>query len=107
MNDIVFMILQVVVAISMVLLMRYILPYLKYKVVGIIDEKVWDIVIKEVKSVEQSIAGSGMGKVKKEQVILRVTSWANQHGITITQDQISQLIETAVWIMNNEDKING
>ena len=48
-----------------------------------------------------------MGAIKKEEVIARITLWANNHNIKITKEQLLQLIETAVWIMNNEDKANG
>lgn len=104
MNDLMFTVLQTIVAISMILIMRYVLPYLKIKLQSVIDAAVWDAIVKEVKSVEQTIVGSGQGVAKKEEVLIRITGWANSHGINITQNQISQLIETAVWIMNNEDK---
>lgn len=107
MNDIVFAILQMVVIISTVLTMRYLLPYLRYKLNNIIDMTVWDAIVKAVKSVEESIKGSGMGQIKKEEVIVRVSNWTISHGLNITREQLSQLIDTAVWIMKNEDKTNG
>lgn len=107
MNDYTFLILRGIISISIILVMRYVLPYLKYKLAQIIDETTWNAIVKEVKSVEQTIKGSGMGAVKKEEVISRITIWAIKHGIKITEEQLSQLIETAVWIMNNEDKANG
>lgn len=107
MNDITFTVLQAIVSLSIIIIMRYFIPWLKFKLTSTVDETVFNEIIKMVKSVEQSIKGSGLGKTKKEEVIVRITSWANQHGIAITQSQLSQLIETAVWIMNNEDKTNG
>ncbi len=107
MNDILFMVLQTVVGVSMILIMRYVVPYLKIKLQSVVDATVWDAIVKEVKSVEQTMKGSGRGTAKKEEVLLRITIWANSHGIKITQEQISQLIETAVFIMNNEEKKDG
>ena len=104
MNDVTFTILQLIVSISMIIIMRYVIPYLKIKLTSVIDAEVWKQIKREVKSVEQTISGSKMGVVKKEEVLVRITAWANAHGINITQDQLSQLIESAVWIMNNEDK---
>ena len=106
MNDYTFLMLRGIVSISIILVMRYVMPYLKYKLTQIIDETTWNAIIKEVKSVEQTIKGAGMGAAKKEEVIARITTWANEHNIKITEEQLSQLIETAVWIMNNEDKAN-
>lgn len=99
-----FTILEGIVAISIILIMRYAIPYLRIKLQSVIDITVWDAIVKEVKSVEQTMKGKGIGVAKKEEVIVRITAWANKHGIAITQEQISQLIETAVFIMNNEDK---
>lgn len=106
MNEVVFTILQAVVAVSTILIMRYVLPYLKVKLQSLIDATVFDAIMKEVRSVEQTMTGSGQGLAKKEEVIIRITLWANAHGIKVTQEQISQLIETAVFIMNNKDKAN-
>lgn len=107
MNDYTFIILRGIVSIAIILVMKYVLPYLKYKLTQIIDEITWNAIVKEVKSVEQTIKGTGMGAIKKEEVIARITLWANNHNIKITKEQLLQLIETAVWIMNNEDKANG
>ena len=41
-----------------------------------------------------------MGPVKKDNVIIFMTEWANNAGIEITQDQLSQLIEASVYEMN-------
>lgn len=106
MNNIIFTILQALISLAIILTMRYFIPWLKFKLRNAVDETVFNEISKMVKSVEQSIKGSGLGKTKKEEVIVKITSWANQHGISITQEQLSDLIETAVWIMNNEDKIN-
>ena len=99
-----FTILEGIVAVSTILIMRYVIPFLRIKLQSVIDVVVWGAIVKEVKSVEQTMKGKGLGIAKKEEVIVRITAWANKHGIAITQEQISQLIETAVFIMNNEDK---
>lgn len=107
MNEIMFTVLESVMSLAILLIVRHLIPYLKLKARALVNESVWDIIVKEVKSVEQTIKGSGLGKTKKEEVLARIVAWTTQHGIAITQEQISQLIETAVFIMNNEDKKNG
>lgn len=103
MNEVMFAILQGIVGICIILCMRYLLPYLKYKLTSVIDVAVWNEVVSVVKAMEQTIKGSGKGVYKKEQVVLKVTAWLNKHGIDITQEQLSDLIESAVWVMNNEE----
>lgn len=99
MEEYTFEVLKIVISISIVIVMGYVVPYLRIKLQDVVDETVWKAVVKEVKSVEQTLH---LGSVKKEEVIVRVTGWANSHNIKITQDQISNLIEAAVFIMKNE-----
>ena len=104
MSDVMFTVLEIIVSASMLIVMRYVVPYLKLWLTSKIDAEVWNQIVKEVKSVEQTIVGSKLGTVKKEEVLVRITAWANTHGIKITQKQLSDLIEAAVWVMKNEGK---
>lgn len=104
MNEILFTVIEGIVVIMLMLLMRYAVPYLKYKVLALTDQTIWEAIIREVKSVEQTMTGSGQGSAKKEEVMSRIYLWAEKHGIRITRDQISQLIETAVFVLKNEVK---
>lgn len=99
MNEVLYNLIQIVVIASMIIIMRYLVPFLRVRLQSVIDAEIWKMIVKEVKSVEQTMT---MGKVKKEEVIVRVTSWANNHGIKITQEQISNLIEAAVFVMKKE-----
>ena len=103
MNEILFTVLEGLVAISILLLMRVVLPYLKVKLQSVVDEEVFKEILRAVKSVEQD-SDFIHGTEKKDEVITRITDWAIERGIKVTYDQVSQLIETAVWIMNNEGK---
>ncbi len=107
MNDVMFTILQAILSLSIILIMRYVIPYLKVKLQSVCDAYLFNAIRDAVKSVEQTIVGEKMGKTKKEEVLYRITVWANEHNIPFTQKQVSDLIETAVWTMNNEDKKNG
>lgn len=104
MNDIIFSLLQVIISISIILITRYVIPYIRLKLTSIINETVFNEIIKMVKSVEQDpdfILCHGSDK--KEEVVIRITEWVNSHGISISQEQISRLIETAVYTMKKED----
>lgn len=105
MNDILFAILKGILSISIIVIMRYLLPYLKIKLTATIDDEILDKVIEAVKSVEQD-KHFELGYEKKKEVIIRISTWAEKHGIEITEEQLSELIETAVWIMKYEDTLN-
>lgn len=104
MNEVMFTILEAITILCIMLAMRYVLPFLRVKLQSIMDEELWKAICKEVKSVEQTIKGSKLGAVRKDEVIARVTAWAISKGIPITQKQLENLIETAVWVMKNEKK---
>lgn len=104
MNNILFSLLEIIVMFSTLAVMRYLIPYFKIRLSKIIDEFTFAEILKEVKSVEQTILGSKQGTAKKEEVIIRITNFINKHGIKITQKQISDMIEAAVYVMKYERK---
>lgn len=95
MNDYLFALVVIVVCICSAYITKYLVPYIKQLMT--INE-----VETAVKAAEQTIKGSGMGKVKKAQVIKDVTNWLNKHGIKLTEAQLSLLIEAAVLSMKTE-----
>lgn len=103
MNDITFNILKIVVAICTALISAYLIPYIRTQLHDKKYEKLLSIVEIAVRAAEQTITGSGQGKIKKEEVVQFVTAWMIEHGIMITQEQLSQLIEAAVYNMNREN----
>ena len=101
MNDITFTILKVVVSICAALITVYVIPYLKTLRQDKRYASLLDMVEIAVRAAEQTI-GSGQGKLKKEEVITFVTNWMVNHGVSITQEQLEQLIEAAVYQLKNE-----
>lgn len=100
MSEIAFNILAMVISVCCALIAAYILPYLRNK---LNDEKygqLLEMINIAVRAAEQIYKESGMGKIKKEQVIAIVTSWMNEHGISISTAQLDQLIEAAVYELN-------
>ena len=101
MNEITFDILKIVVSICAALATAYVIPYLR----TLKEDKRYASLIEMVEvavlAAEQTI-GSGEGARKKTEVIDFVTRWMEERGIYITQEQLSQLIEAAVYQMNQE-----
>lgn len=100
MNDLTFNILKIVVAVATVFISAYVIPLLKEKLNDSRYNRLLDMVEIAVRAAEQTIKADGA--VKKDEVVKFVTQWMLAHGIAITQDQLDQLIECAVFNMNRE-----
>lgn len=106
MNDILMIILKILIIFLTLIVLRYIAPYLSNLLRSQIDSDIWETIVKAVKSVQQDPRFS-LGSAKKLEVIRRITNWANRYGIDITSEQLSELIEAAVWTMKHEDDLLG
>ncbi len=104
MNDITFNILKIVVAVATALISVYIIPVLRQQLNSSKYQQLLDMVEVAVRAAEQTIQGSGMGAHKKDEVIYFVSAWMARHGINITEEQLDQLIEAAVFNMKQEAK---
>ena len=100
MNEITFNILKIVVSVSAAIITIYLVPYIRNKLKDDKYKELLAIVEVAVKAAEQTIGG-GHGKVKKEEVVAFVSLWLSQNGIQITDKQLDNLIEAAVFQMNN------
>lgn len=100
MNDLTFNILKLVISVVMALVAYYVIPLLKEKIHEAKYAELLKTVMIAVKAAEQSIKGSKMGPVKKEDVITYVTVWMNTKGIAISREQLDKLIEAAVFEIN-------
>ena len=102
MNEITFDILKIVVSVCAALITAFVIPYLKTVSEDKKYKKLVDMVEVAVKAAEQTFRETGQGAAKKEEVTSFVVAWMREHGISITQEQLSQLIEAAVYQMNKE-----
>jgi LL-H family phage holin len=102
MEDITLMILKIVVSICAALITVYVVPYLKTLRQDKRYASLMDMVEVAVKAAEQTIKEPGQGDYKKAEVIAFVSDWMMEHGIKISQDELSQLIECAVFSMHQE-----
>lgn len=102
MEDITMMILKIVVSVCAALITVYVVPYLKTLRQDKRYASLMDMVEVAVKAAEQTIKEPGQGDYKKAEVIAFVSDWMMEHGIKISQDELSQLIECAVFSMHQE-----
>lgn len=101
MNDLTFNLLKIVVSICSALIAAYLVPFIKAK---LHEAKYSDLLMMveiAVRAAEQTI-GAGKGSTKKDEVMTFVMEWMHKAGIAISVEQLDQLIEAAVFNMNNE-----
>lgn len=101
MNDLTFNILKIVISICAALFAYYVIPVIKAKLESDKYTELLTMVDICVRAAEQTTKGSGMGPVKKEDVMIAMSNWLLLNGIEISQKQLSDLIEAAVYNMNN------
>lgn len=104
MKELLFELLIVVVGICGALFTRYLVPYLKELIDDSKYSKLVDIIEVAVKAAEQTTTGSGLGKIKKADVVTFVSEWLNGKGLEVTEDELNRLIEATVFAMNNSDE---
>ena len=103
MNEVSFLVLKIVLAVVASLITTYLIPILKEILDGMKDRKLANAIEKAVKAAEQTIKGSGQGTAKKEDVLQSMQEWLEKKGIQITEKQLDQLIEAAVYAMNHPE----
>lgn len=104
MNDITFQILKIVISVCVALFTAYAVPYLKALKTDARYSQMIDMIALAVRAAEQTITEQGQGKVKKERVLEFIREWLTQTtgSEVISQEQLSELIEAAVWQMKQE-----
>lgn len=98
MSDILFELLKFTVIVTVIVVTRYLVPFLKSQVKGTKYEEFIKTVMDAVKWAEQTI-GSGQGALKKQMVVDFLSQLALDKNINITAEQLEVLIESAVLTM--------
>ena len=101
MNDVTFMILKMVISVCMALVTICLIPYIK----TLKEDKRYDQLISMVETVVKAAEQtwkSETGEYKKSEVLTYVAHWMEENGIKVTQEQLDQLIECAVYRMKQE-----
>ena len=102
MNEITLTITRCIVAIVAALISAYVIPYIKRLSQKEEYQRIVEMIETAVYAAEQTIKGDGKGKEKKEIVVQYACEWLNQHGISISEEQLDALIECAVYNLNTE-----
>ena len=102
MSDVSFLVLKIVVSVCASLITLYAVPYLYALQKNEKYAQLIDVISNAVRAAEQVVKGEGMGTVKKERVMLFVREWLGKQGVTLTEEQLSELTESAVFSMKQE-----
>ena len=100
MNEALFEILKAVVVLVIVLLARYVIPYLKALAENTKYAWVTKWVELSVKSAEQTVFGDKTGPEKKAIVTKFIKEQLLKKNIALSDEQLNTLIESAVFEMN-------
>ena len=100
MNDILFEILKAILILAVILLMRYAVPWMKQVVEDTKYAWVAKWVAVAVRSAEQTVFGDKRGEEKKAIVTQFIKEQLIKKNITMSDKQLENLIEAAVFTMN-------
>lgn len=103
-SGVLFDLLMGVVIVCTVLLTKYLIPYFKLLIEQSKYADLLDMVDSCVEANEQKFKQSKMGPAKKAEVIKFISCYLADHDIHITEEHIDNLIEAAVFTMNNVKK---
>lgn len=102
------LLIKVSITVAVTLITKYLIPLIKAWYEEKVDEKIKKAIKDAVEAAEQTIKGSGMGSVKKEEVLKMVVEFMEEHGYTIDEKKLNTWIEAAVFAMNlNKTKSEG
>lgn len=107
MNELIFNVLLAVITALVGIVVKQLIPYLKAKqteTTAKLRQTKWswtaDIIDAAVRAVEQTAKGAIHGEDKKQAAMAYTKSVLQKSGITMSDEQISNLIEAAVQAMN-------
>ena len=84
---------------------KHVIPFVETKLKESQYSWAADIIANAVRAYEQTVSGHGMGEDKFQLVMEFVNRELSTHGIKLSEEQITSLIESAVQAMNAEKLI--
>lgn len=102
MNDVVFEILKAVLVLVIILIAKYLVPWIKLQVEGTKHEWLLKWVELAVRSAEQTVLGDKTGPEKKAIVTKFLKEQLQQKNISISDEHLNTLIKAAVYAMKQE-----
>lgn len=104
MHEVMIDVLMIIVSVISAMVSAYLIPYIKAKTNSEKYADLMDIIVVAVKAAEQTINGSGLGKVKKTEVVSFVSHWLAEKNIQISEAELDKLIEACVLNLKLEMK---
>lgn len=105
-NEVVYLVLKIVVILAVTIVTRYLIPWIKEKIGNEQYDRIEKEVTKFVLAIQQmypELAGPEKRKIVTEKIIEYLAS----KNIELTNDQIRDLIESAVKTMKIQESNNG
>lgn len=102
MNQILIEILEIVIVAAVVVVVRYLVPWLKTRIETSEYKWFYDIILDAVQYAEQTVRGEKTGAEKKALVVSLVNDSLSKKNIGISEEQINAIIESIVFAMNKE-----
>ena len=100
MSEIMAEITQAVIIICAVVLVKYLVPWIKSRIEETQYARFVNMVGDAVKAAEQTLKGTGRGAEKKQAVLKYISRFAESHGFRIDETEIDRLIESAVYAIH-------
>ena len=104
MNDLVFDACRIIATVIGLVIAYYIIPALKTVVQNHLDENITGFINACVYAAEQIYRDPKTGTMKKKYVMKNITDWLNNRDISISEEQLDVLVESAVLAMKTEIK---
>lgn len=103
-DECVALLVKLIVAVAVTLITKYLIPLIKAWYEEKVDAKIKKAIKEAVEAAEQTIKGSGMGEIKKKEVLNVVVKFINKHGYDVDEKMLNLWIEAAVFAMNLDKK---
>lgn len=107
MDEMIFTVFRFVLLVSLAVLMKYIIPYLQKLVDNSELRYLRQIASDAVMAAEQTISSTGAGAEKKRIVTEFLKNMLISKNISVSDQQIDSLIESAVYMFNISKKTRG
>lgn len=101
MDEFTMVVLKIVVSVCAALITAYVVPYIKTLREDARYASSVEMIEIAVRATEQ-VLKTEQGVYKKADVVKFVSEWLERKGIRITEDELDQLIEAAVYAMKQE-----
>lgn len=102
-DDTMVRVIEFIITALMMIITRYLIPYLQTVVSEKADATTRKIIKESVTAMEVIFAAEGAGRIKKEEATKFVVNYLANRNIKINEEEVNVLIEAAVSAMKKEE----